>query len=251
MREQSLIPDHPAPPAAIGETSSPIETLPVPILVQRCQEETQKYLRRQVSDDRYCLELFHRALIGRDDAAWVAVYQQYAPLVLSWVARYSHAIARLGHESAEELVNATFAKFSQAIPPAKVSHFDQLARLLKYLRLCVHSVVSDAVRALAATRRDESLERIEQELSSIDLADAISDRLLAQEIWEILRRTLSEDEYLILLQAFVHGLKPEEISRQYRQRFPTKEDVYRIRRNALERLRRNQELRHLQSQLSL
>ena len=64
MREQSLTPDHPSSPTADGGTSSLVESLAIPILVQRCQEETHKYLRRQVSDDRYCLELFRRALIG-------------------------------------------------------------------------------------------------------------------------------------------------------------------------------------------
>jgi len=37
-------------------------------------------------------------------------------------------------------------------------------------------------------------------------------------------------------------MKPSEISSQHRKLFPTVDDVYRIKRNVLERLRRNRRL---------
>jgi hypothetical protein len=40
-------------------------------------------------------------------------------------------------------------------------------------------------------------------------------------------------------------MKPSEISSQHRRLFPTVEDVYRIKRNVLERLRRNRRLQTL------
>ena len=40
-------------------------------------------------------------------------------------------------------------------------------------------------------------------------------------------------------------MKPSEISSQHRRHFPTVDDVYRIKRNVLERLRRNRRLQLL------
>ena len=51
-----------------------------------------------------------------------------------------------------------------------------------------------------------------------------------------------EDERVLIYLAYVHGMKPSEISSQHHRLFPTVDDVYRIKRNVLERLRRNRRL---------
>src|SRR5260370_16961869 len=60
-------------------------------LARSCSEETNKFLRQSVSNDCYCLELFRRAIVKRDDDAWACIYQQYAPLVLTWVTQHQRA----------------------------------------------------------------------------------------------------------------------------------------------------------------
>lgn len=226
-----------------GGNEAQVERLSVNELARCCAEETNKFLRQNVSNDRYCLELFRRAIVKRDEDAWACVYQQYAPLVLTWVTQHQSAAALLGQDGSGPLVNAAFAKFSQALTPAKMQNFDSLAAILKYLKMCVHSVVADEVRARQARQYEETLELIEHEPAADDPADDVVSSISAQSLWQVIQEELNnEDERILIYLAYVQGMKPGEISSQHRRLFPTVDDVYRIKRNVLERLRRNRRL---------
>ncbi len=131
-----------------ADSAPQLELLSINDLARCCSEETNKFLKQSVSNDRYCLELFRRAITRRDDDAWACIYQQYAPLVLTWVNQHQSAASLLGQDGSAPLVNAAFAKFSQALTPAKMGNFDSLAAILKYLKMCVHSVIADEVRSV-------------------------------------------------------------------------------------------------------
>lgn len=219
------------------------EQLSINELARCCSEETTKFLKQNVSNDRYCLELFRRAITKRDDDAWACIYQQYAPLVLTWVNQHQSAVPLLGQDGSPPLVNAAFAKFSQALTPVKMDNFDSLAAVLKYLKMCVHSVVADEVRVRQSRQYEEALELMEHEPATDDPADDVVANISAQGLWEVIQEELnSEDERILIYLAYIHGMKPSEISSQHRRLFPTVDDVYRIKRNVLERLRRNRRL---------
>src|ERR671924_342434 len=225
---------------------SPVESLSINDLARCCCEETNKFLKQSVSNDRFCLELFRRAIVNRDDDAWACIYSQYAPLVLTWVTQHQSATPLLGQDGSAPLVNAAFAKFAQALTPAKMENFDSLAAILKYLKMCVHSVVADEVRSRQARQYEEALELIEHEPASDDPADDVVSNISAQGLWQVIQEELNgEDERILVYLAYVHGMKPSEISSQHRRLFPTVDDVYRIKRNVLERLRRNRRLQTL------
>ena len=220
-----------------AETTPQTELLSINDLARCCSEETNKFLKQSVSNDRYCLELFRRAITRRDDDAWACIYQQYAPLVLTWVNQHQSAAPLLGQDGSAPLVNAAFAKFAQALTPAKMDNFDSLAAVLKYLKMCVHSVIADEVR---------SRQSRENEPASEDPADDVVSSISAQGLWQVIQEELNgEEERVLIYLADIHGMKPSEISSQHRRLFPTVEDVYRIKRNVLERLRRNRRLQSL------
>ena len=222
------------------------EQLSINALARCCSEETAKFLKQNVSNDRYCLELFRRAITKRDDDAWSCIYQQYAPLVLTWVNQHQSATPLLGQDGSAPLVNAAFAKFSQALTPAKMDNFDSLAAVLKYLKMCVHSVVADEVRARQAHQYEEALDLVEHEPATDDPADNVIANISAQSLWQVIQEELnSEDERVLIYLAYIHGMKPSEISSQHLRLFPTVDDVYRIKRNVLERLRRNRRLQSM------
>src|SRR5436305_7850207 len=150
-----------------------LQRLSINDLARCCSEETNKFLRQSVSNDRYCLELFRRAIVLRDDDAWACIYQQYAPLVLTWVTQHQSATPILGQEGSAPLVNAAFAKFYQALTPAKMENFVSLAAILKYLKMCVHSVVADEVRSRQTRLLEDTLEMITQEPASDDPAEDV------------------------------------------------------------------------------
>lgn len=239
------MPSHSSGPEFVssGREEGFVDGLSVSELARCCAEETGKFLRQSVSNDRYCLELFRRAIVRHDEDAWACLYQQYAPLVLTWVNQHQSATLLLGQDSSSALVNAAFAKFAQALTPAKMGNFETLAAILKYLKMCVHSVIADEVRARQARQYEETLEAIEQEPAADDPAEHVIAGLSVQSLWQVIQEELnSEDERLLLYLAYVQGMKPAEICAHQRQLFPTVEDVYRIKRNVLERLRRNRRL---------
>lgn len=226
-----------------AERSPAVEQLSVSDLARCCAEETNKFLRQSASNDRYCLELFRRAIVRRDDDAWTSLYQQYAPLVLTWVNQHQSAASLIGQDGGAPLVNAVFAKFAQALTPVKMGNFDSLAAVLKYLKMCVHSVIADEIRSRQARQYEETLEAIEQEPSADDPAEDVVSGLSAQSLWQVIQEELNgEDERLLIYLAYVQGMKPGEICAHNRRYFPSVEDVYRIKRNVLERLRRNRRL---------
>ena len=229
-----------------ADSVPPLELLSINDLARCCSEETNKFLKQSVSNDRYCLELFRHAITRRDDDAWACIYQQYAPLVLTWVNQHQSAASLFGQDGSAPLVNAAFAKFSQALTPAKMDNFDSLAAVLKYLKMCVHSVIADEVRSRQARQYEEALELIEHEPASDDPADDVVSSISAQGLWQVIQEELNgEDERVLIYLAYIHGMKPSEISSRHSRLFPTVEDVYRIKRNVLERLRRNRRLRAL------
>ena len=230
----------------MGDAVSQPEQLSINELARSCSEETTKFLKQSPSNDRFCLELFRRAIVKRDDDAWACLYQQYAPLVLTWVTQHQSAAALLAQDGSAPLVNAAFAKFSQALTPAKMNNFDTLAAILKYLKMCVHSVVADEVRSRQSRQYEETLESIEQEPASDDPADDVVSHLSAQGLWQIIQEELNgEDERILVYLAYIQGMKPGEITSMHRRIFPSVDDVYRVKRNVLERLRRNKRLQLL------
>ncbi|GCE28235.1 hypothetical protein KDA_37190 [Dictyobacter alpinus] len=229
-----------------GDSTPQTELLSITELARCCSEETNKFLKQSASNDRFCLELFRRAILYRNDEAWGSLYQQYAPLVLTWVTQHQSATPILGQDGSAPLVNAAFAKFAQALTPTKISNFDTLAAILKYLKMCVHSVVADEVRVRQSRQYEDTLESIEHEPASADPADDVVSNLSAQDLWKlILEEVRSEDERVLIYEAYVHGMKPGEICRQHPRYFASVDDVYRIKRNVLERLRRNRRLQSL------
>ncbi|GCE32090.1 hypothetical protein KDA_75740 [Dictyobacter alpinus] len=225
-------------PPTFYEHQSP-EALSIATLSRLCAHESRKFLKKETSDDRYGLELFRRAIVNRDETAWSYLYQQYAPLVLTWVSQYYTARPHVEQDGYASLVNATFAKFAHVVTPMKLGNFHLLAEVLKYLKLCAHSVVTDEVRTLQSRYSETSLDDVEHEPRTDDPTDNVISALAAQGLWEIVQEELHGEEERVLILAYINGYKPAEIWDRHRQLFPTVDDVYRIKRNVCERMRRN------------
>ncbi|MBX5455828.1 MAG: sigma-70 family RNA polymerase sigma factor [Thermogemmatispora sp.] len=242
-------PDVASGAAARPETDErllPLAQWSVPALARACAEETSRFLKQNRADERYCLELFRRALMLRDEEAWACLYQQYAPLVLSWIHQHPAATPLLEHDGGQSVVNLVFAKFAQALTPGRVQQFDSLAALLKYLKMCVHSVVTDEGRVQQLQQLEQTLEALEHEPAVADPAEEVVAQLSAQDLWQaILEELHSEEERMLIYLAYVQGLKPSEICLRFQHLFPSVNDVYRLKRNMLDRLRRNRRLQAL------
>jgi RNA polymerase sigma factor (sigma-70 family) len=204
--------------------------------------ETNAFFGRRPHDPRFCFELFRRAIVERLDQAWRLVYEQYSPLVTRWARRHP-AFAACGEE-AQYIVNRAFDRMWSALTPERFGKFPDLKSLLRYLQMCVHSIILDALRRAKTPLL--SLDDTDTGLSKVALRNPVSlpqTSIQQQEFWQLIRERLKDElEEQVVYASFVLGLKPREICAQYGNLFPDVRQVYRVKENVLARLRRDSEL---------
>jgi hypothetical protein len=221
-----------------------LTALDLATLVRRCQVETERFYQGQPNDSRFAYELFRRALVVRDEAAWAQVYSDYRVMVERWVHR-TGGITSTG-ESSEFFVVDAFTRFWRAIPPERFASFPSLAALLHYLQRCAASVVIDSARAAAwGEMLPEEAIPIEHGPQSSPDEEALA-RVNRAEFWGHIRAQLrGESELAVVYDSFVLGMKPGEIYERRRELFASIGEVYTTKRNALTRLSRDPLLRSM------
>lgn len=213
-------------------------------LIARCAEQNRSFYHRQANDERFCLELFRRAIVKREDAAWTAIVAQYRPQVERWIQRMGSVDVQL----AEELTADAIMRFWRAYTPNDLFRARGLSDILGYWRDCARSAVLDWRRR---TRREAlSLDDLDGFTSPNKAGNPWEDRLAQQEIraqlWHlVLEHCQDEDDLLLTRRVFVEGLKPREVFAQAPQRFTRQEEVYQKLRNLKDRLRRDPQVETL------
>ncbi len=221
-----------------------LQTLALADITHRCARETELFFQRKSYDPRYCFELWRRAIMERDQLAWEHVYDQYCPLVTGWVKR--HPAFPSSGEEVQYFVNRAFERLWAALTPGKFSQFQHPKSVLRYLQMCVNSVILDGVRvaeqALVGSQVDVASD--EGRASGRTVEDQALALVGQEEFWaEIEARLRNEKERRVVYGSFVLALKPREILAQYRDTFRDVREVYRIKGNVLARLARDPELR--------
>lgn len=211
-------------------------------LVSACREQTARYLRREPSLDAYCFEIMRRALADRDDLAWQAVVGQYGASVLAWVRH--HPVSSVVREDDHFWVNRTFERFWSAVGSDRFGAFEGLPALLRYLKLCAHSVLQDAARAQAVARSAPLDDEAADLVPAADVETTSLGNLVAGELWRAIERELHDtSERVVAHLSFVLEYPPREIFERHRELFASVAEVYRVKRNVLDRLRRSPAVR--------
>jgi DNA-directed RNA polymerase specialized sigma24 family protein len=232
-----------------GSVREPRELDPPSLLLQElitvCWEETAKFRRNEPYRDDVCRELLRRALCLRDEQAWEAIVAIYRGMVLAWIRQHpAHVVC----DEEEDRLNGAFERFWRAVGPDRFPLFTSTASLLGYLRTCVHSVLLDEVRRGRGVQL-ESLEELasagREPVMPIGSPEAlVVDQLTTYELWSMIGKELTdESEWLATYLSFGLDMKPSELQERYPDRYPTVADVYRVKRNVLERLRRSSGIR--------
>lgn len=206
-------------------------------LAEQCLQEMRHYRESQEHNDSYCLELFHRAIIARDEDAWEVLQTSFTPLMHGWLRRHPKREVACRLDSAENYIAIAFVRFWQATVHNQRVEFHSLAGAMRYLQACLNGAIMDALRAYARPREmplpepgfsDEPMVEDEDELCSS---------------WEVITTVLTTPaERRIAYLLFYCGLKPRDIVKHCPQEFPSVRDVYRLRRNIMEKLQRNIEI---------
>ncbi len=222
-------------------TSQDVRQLPLAVLFQCCQRETNNYLHQRPHDTRYAYELFRRAAWG-DDVAWECIYMQYAPLVANWIERNPALV--FSDEEVQFLVNRTFERMWRRLTPEALAGFEELKQLLRYLELCASSCLLDYNRKKKG-RTETSWDELEQNHPVLQVeaeAEPLAEQQQA-ELWRVLLNLVTDEvERVVLVASFILNLKPKQIQARYGQHFDTVVEVYRIKQNILQRLRRAPQL---------
>ena len=120
------------------------EGLNVSDLATRCREESAKFPQHRAP--RYCFELFRRAIVSGEEAAWAAIYVQHHLLVRRWLSDAADV---------ENLVQETFVRFSQAATAERFSsdEFPNLGKLLAFVRrIAINLRINEERRAVRERR---------------------------------------------------------------------------------------------------
>jgi hypothetical protein len=181
--------------------------------------------------------------VERDELAWEHTYKQYCSLVTGWVKR--HPAYPSSGEEVQYFVNRAFERLWAALTPDKFRQFQHPKSVLRYLQMCVNSVILDEVRvgeqALVASQTDAASHEDRARSSTIeDKAPAL---VKQKEFWaEIKARLRNEKERRVAYGSFVLALKPQEILVQHRDTFHDVREIYRIKGRVLARLARDPKL---------
>ncbi|MCL4868290.1 MAG: hypothetical protein KJ063_04930 [Anaerolineae bacterium] len=219
--------------------------MPLAQLFAQCQRETIHFMRRQPHDTRFGYELFCRAAAG-DEAAWVYVYEQYAPLVAHWIGRHPAFI--YSDEEIQYLVNRTFERLWRQLAAGKMADFAELKQILRYLELCAVSCLLDFNRQKKG-QTETSLETLSYAHPALTI-ESDPDKWVDEqkvELWRLLWQLVTDEaERMVLIASYIFNLKPDQIQENYHHLFETVKDVYRIKQNLKQRLRRAPQLRQFE-----
>jgi hypothetical protein len=221
-----------------------LRDLPLEELRAQAQAEESNYTHGEAGDDAAGLELFRRALEDADEAAWQAVIDVYRGLLVSQASR--RAIRGLVVEDDGFCVDRAFQRFWRAGQNGRIHQFNDLASILKYLKMCLGSVLLDEARA----RRRQAWVSIEdvapETCVSPDPAAEVIGSIAGADLWATIDRELPQpEERLVARLSFVSGHSPREIFARHPDTFDDVFAVYRTKRNMIERLRRSAALRQL------
>jgi len=211
-------------------------------LADLCAQETNRFFRGHEYDSQYCFELFRLAILEHDQLAWEAVFNQYQLLVSKWVQQ--HPCYEASGEEVIYFVNCAFEKIWVALTPEKFSHFTQLASLLSYLKMCVHSVIADHNRSLEQANMCVYVEgaALEKKVQEDIMEDKVLSQVDRRRFWDSINSRLNDDkERRVIHGSFVLALKPRELYDQYPEHFESVDEVYLIKQNILSRMRRDPE----------
>jgi hypothetical protein len=216
------------------EMDDPPDQMSLATLEKRCQQEMINYRKGEVYDDRYCLEIFYRALKKQDDQANELLLRSFRGMAISWLRSHPRYESAMRHESEENYVVEAFARLWNARHD-KSTNFETLGAALFYLKRSLLTAVQDTLRFY------------EKQMAQLpEPGGAALDEPVAQEeddgreLWEVIESFLPTQREKDLAFLLYHcNLKPREIMQYRPGMFSNVHEIYRLRRNIIDRLERN------------
>lgn len=216
-----------------------LHNMPLNDLAEKCGQETERYYHAKGDDSkghdpRYCLELFRRAIEVHDEGAWYAVVTQYKSQVEKWVYGHVHFHDVTKRDDPDDLIAQVFERFWKSYTADKFARSGELKGVLKYLKMCVHGVVTDAWRKLC---RQKFEHQTEEEVQDHPEAKPTPENLLqVGELWQYIKKhSKNREEYTVIYASFVLDLSPRQILADYPDLFSNIKEIYQHKANVKSR----------------
>ncbi len=212
----------------------PPDLMGLAALEKRCQHEISNFRKGEAYDDRYCLEIFYRALKKRDDQAFELLVRNFRGVAIGWLRSHPGYENAMRHESEDNYVIDAFTRMWRAKHDQDMD-FPSLAAALTFLKRCLNSAVLDTLRAHA-----RQLLPLPEVGSGFPEEPAVREEDDGWELWEAIQSFLPTERERQLAYLRLHcNLKPREIMRFRPGMFSDVNEVNRLYRNIIERLTRN------------
>jgi DNA-directed RNA polymerase specialized sigma24 family protein len=209
---------------------------------QRADNSRGRATHQAALSDAVCYDLFRRAIEQRDADAWADIGRHYRGLLAAW-ATQSSARTMIA-EPPEDIADQAFARAWAALSSAQFSAFPHIASLLAYLRTCVRATVIDHVRDQSGQLR--AMQSIESTGVAAAPDQAVLDELDRTELWQlIIDMTKDVQEQIVVRECLVYALPPRTIQARHPDMFADVMQVYRVKRNLINRFQRNHTLQQL------
>jgi DNA-directed RNA polymerase specialized sigma24 family protein len=211
------------------------QTMPLADLVRAARQAAEQ---TEHSHDGAAFELLRRAICCGCQDAWSTIISLYRPVVLAALRR--HPARAVAGEADDYWVNRAFERFWSALNAERFERFASVGSLLKYLQLCAHSALLDELRVRGRAAAESLNSTSEGAVASASDEEATLGRLAASQLWQTITAELhDEPERIVTYLSLVRDLKPAQIQALHPAHFASPADVYRVKRNVLERLRRS------------
>ena len=217
---------------AMDETLSQVN---LSSLAQHCAQEMGKRRHKELSDDRFCLEIFRRAIVQGLDAAWTVLQERFGDSVRMWLRSHPSNDIALRHDSEENYVAMTFSRFWHAVHEQKLE-FQSLVAALSYLHATLNGVLMDTTRSHLRSKEVPLPEADSHEEPAAGEPDTW------YTTWVSIQSLLTDPrEQRLAYLLYYCGLKPREVVIRCPNEFASVKEVYRLNCNIVERLRRNRD----------
>jgi DNA-directed RNA polymerase specialized sigma24 family protein len=202
-------------------------------LASRSLLEVHKFRHKESGDERYCLELLRRALVEQDERVWSILYTQWQESVRRWFRANANCTSALRYDDEQTYIDDTFKRFWLSAKGQQIE-LSSLAAMLRYLHLCLNSVIIDTLRAYAR----KQVQPLPEPGSPED--PRVEDSYHESEWWSVIESMLADQRERRVIYLLYHcGLKAKEIVLRCPGEFADEREIYRLRRNGLDRLKRN------------
>ena len=218
------------------EMDVPPDEMSLTALEKRCQQEMINYRKGEVYDDRYCLEIFYRALKKQDDQANELLIRSLRGMVVGWLRSYSRYDSAMRYESEDNYVIEAFARLWNARHDQS-TNFETLGAALFYLKLSLLGAVQDTLRFY-----EKQVAQLPEPGTGSPDEPVAAEEDDGYELWEVLRSFLPTEREKELAYLLYHcNLKPREIMKRCPGKFQNVQEIYHLHRNITDRLERNKD----------